>query len=214
MGKIFLIAGLGADTRVYTGIDFGDYEVVHVNWLEPHKKDTLTTYTQKLVLQYHITPNSIIIGNSFGGMAAIEIAKQIPLEKVILISSIKTIHERSWYFPLFRIFPVYKLMPFKLLVFASCTIKRLFLNANANDLRLFRDMLLQSPPIFVKWAMGAALNWDNEVAPANLYQVIGDQDFVFSHKKTKDAFVIKGGVHNMLLTHKKEVNAYLKGVLK
>ena len=104
MSRVFLIAGLGADTRVYNNIDLNAHEVVCIDWIEPAKTETLITYTQKLINQYHISPNSIVIGNSLGGMIAVEIAKIIPLQKVILISSIKTINEAPWYFNLFRIF--------------------------------------------------------------------------------------------------------------
>jgi pimeloyl-ACP methyl ester carboxylesterase len=104
MSKIFLIPGLGADTRVYNNIDLGNHEVICVDWIEPHQTDTLSTYAQKLIYQYDITPKSVVIGNSLGGMIAVEIAKIIPLDKVILISSIKTVDEAPWYFSLLRLF--------------------------------------------------------------------------------------------------------------
>jgi hypothetical protein len=85
MRKIFLIAGLGADTRIFNNIDLGDNDVTPVDWIEPNQHDTLVTYSQKLIHQYNITANSIVIGNSLGGMIAVEIAKLIPLNKVILL---------------------------------------------------------------------------------------------------------------------------------
>jgi pimeloyl-ACP methyl ester carboxylesterase len=91
MSKIYLIASLGADTRVYNNIDLRDYEVIPVDWIEPDEKDTLASYAKRLVYQYNIAAHSVLIGNSMGGgMIAIEIAKLIPIKKVILISSIKT----------------------------------------------------------------------------------------------------------------------------
>ncbi len=88
MSKIFLIAGLGADTRLYNNIDLHDHDVIPVDWIEHNLRDTLATYAQNLIQQYHITINSIDIGTSLGGMIAIEIAKLVPLNKVILISSV------------------------------------------------------------------------------------------------------------------------------
>ena len=92
MSKIFLIAGLGADTRLYNNIDLQDNDVIPVDWIEPNENDTLSIYAQKIIHQYFIDGNSIVIGTSLGGMIAIEIAKHVRLNKVILISSIKTIH--------------------------------------------------------------------------------------------------------------------------
>ncbi|HEY4197133.1 MAG TPA: alpha/beta hydrolase, partial [Mucilaginibacter sp.] len=82
MAKIFLIAGMGADTRIFNNIEIPEeYDVTPVDWIPHHKTDTLETYSQKLICQYNITPNSIIIGNSLGGMLAIEIAKKVKLKK-------------------------------------------------------------------------------------------------------------------------------------
>jgi len=155
MSKVFLIAGLGADTRVYKNIDLSDHEVVSVDWIEPDKTDTLTTYAQKLILQYSITPNSIIIGNSLGGMIGIEMAKLIPLEKVIQISSIKTVDEAPWYFPLFRWLPIYKIIPGTWYKHLSFFVKFVFGKMNPDDAWLFMDMLKKSSPLFLKWAMEA-----------------------------------------------------------
>lgn len=55
MSKIYLIAGLGADTRIYNNIDLHEHDVVPIDWIEPNELDTLTTYSQKLIYQYNIT---------------------------------------------------------------------------------------------------------------------------------------------------------------
>jgi len=214
MSKIFLIPGLGADTRVYNNIDLNDHEVICVDWIEPHKTDTLATYAQKLIRQYHITPGSVVIGNSLGGMIAIEIAKAIPLSKVILISSIKTIDEAPGYFTFFRALPLYKLISGKTFTSMGFMIKPLFGKMSDTDKWLFNDMLRNSSPVFLKWAMDAALAWNNKTVPANVYIIAGDKDLIFSYKKIKDAIVVKGGTHIMIYDKAKEINKVLKMILK
>ena len=214
MGKIFLIAGLGADTRIYNNIDLDNHEVICIDWIEPDKTDTLATYSHKLVFQYHINPGSIVIGNSLGGMLAVEIAKFVPLQKAILISSIKTIDEAPWYFPLFRKLPVYKLIPGKLFSKLGPLIKPIFGKMNNGSGRLFSDMLEKSSPVFLKWAMGAVLHWDNKTIPANIYQLAGDEDLIFPYKKSKNVILVKGGTHIMVFDRAKEINKILKGILK
>jgi pimeloyl-ACP methyl ester carboxylesterase len=214
MSKIFLIAGLGADTRVYNNIDLHDYEIVPVDWIEPHQTDTLKTYAQKLIYQYNITTNSIVIGNSLGGMIGVEIANFISIKKLILISSIKTIDEAPWYFGLFNALPVYKIIPGKLLTSMGFMIRFMFGKMSAADNWLFNDMIKNSSPVFMKWAMGAALHWDNKIIPPNLYQITGDKDLMFSYKRIKDATIIKGGTHIMIFDRAKEINKILKRILK
>lgn len=214
MTKVFLIAGLGADTRVYNNIELQGVEVIPVDWLDPNLNDTLATYAQKLIHQYNISNNSVVIGNSLGGMIAIEIAKQISLKKVILISSIKTIAEAPWYFKLFKALPVYRLVPGNFFNNMGAALRLIFGNMSAQDLWLFKDMLQKSSPKFMKWAMKAVLQWDNTIVPPNVYHIVGDKDLVFSYKKIKDAVVIKGGTHIMIFDKAKEINKLLKRILK
>lgn len=214
MRKIFLISGLGADTRLYNNIDLLNNEVVPVDWIEPHVTDTLKTYSQKLIHQYDITNGSIVIGTSLGGMIAIEIAKQVALNKVILISSIKTVNEAPWYFNAFRKLPLYKAMSGEVLKKLGFLMKPIFGTFTADDLWIFEDMLKKSSPKFIKWAIKAVLAWKNETIPPNIYHLIGDKDMVFSHKQIKDAIVIKSGTHIMVYNKAKQVNKILRGILK
>ncbi len=214
MHKIFLIAGLGADTRLFNNIDLGDNDVTPVDWLEPNDHDTLTTYAQKLIHKYFITDNSIVIGVSLGGMIAVEIAKQIRLNKVILISTIKTVSEAPVYFKLGSVLPLYKLIPAIFLPKLGFMIKPVFGKMNAHDTWLFNDMLKQSSPKFMKWALGAVLKWKNETVPANLYHIVGDKDQFFNYKNISNAAIIKGGTHIMVFDKAKQINKLLKGILK
>jgi pimeloyl-ACP methyl ester carboxylesterase len=215
MSKVFLISGLGADTRLYNNIDIPeDYEVVPVDWLEPHETDTLEIYAQKIIYQYDIRPNSIIIGTSLGGMLTIEIAKKINLKKAILISSIKTVKEAPAYFSIFRRLPVYKFLPGSILNKLGFLIKPIFGHLKDNDAWLFNDMLSKNSPKFMKWALGAVLNWDNLTIPANVYHIHGDKDRVFPIKNIKNAAIVKDGSHIMIFDKAKQVNKWLKPILK
>jgi len=214
MTKIFLIPGLGADSRVYKNLNFDGYDVVYINWLEPVKTDTLSSYAQKLIYQYNITEHSIVVGNSLGGMIAVEIAKQVSLDKVILISSIKTIDEAPGYFSFFRNVPVYKIIPGKLFTSMDFLAELVFGEMAKEDRWLFKDMLKKSSTSFLKWAMHAILQWDNKIVPERIYHITGDKDLVFSYKKIKDATIVKGGTHVMIFDKAKEINKILKSILE
>jgi pimeloyl-ACP methyl ester carboxylesterase len=214
MSKIFLIAGLGADTRLYNNIDLGDNDVMPIDWIEPNETDTLNTYAQKLIHQYFITNNSIVIGVSLGGMLTIEIAKQLKLKKAILISSIKTIDETPWYFKFFNAMPIHKLITGGMLGKLSYLMKPCFGHMNEHDAWLFNDMVQKSSPTFLKWAIGAALKFDNKIVPANVYHIAGDKDLVFNYKKIKSPIIIEGGTHIMVFDKARQMNKILKGILK
>lgn len=215
MIEVYLISGLGADSRLFKNIVLpSGYEVVLVDWLIPNSTDTLTTYSQKIINQYSIDEKSIVIGVSLGGMISVEIAKQVKLNKVILISSIKTDKEAPWYFKFFRSLPVYKAIPGKLMTHVGFLIKPMFGNMNANDLQLFKNMLRNSSPVFLKWAMRAALYWKNNVDFPNLYHIIGDNDLIFPYKNIKNpTAIIKDGTHIMVFDKADEINKLLEEIL-
>ncbi|GAA4308943.1 hypothetical protein GCM10023149_03070 [Mucilaginibacter gynuensis] len=213
MSCVFLIPGLGADSRIYKNIHIEEYEVVYVNWLLPDLSDSLESYAQKLISHYNITDNSIVIGNSLGGMLAVEIAKQVKLDKVILISSIKSVDEAPWYFPVFRRVPLNRAIPGKVFTSMGFMVKPLFGKMSADEAWLFQDMLKNTSPVFAKWAMEAILKWTNRTIPENLYHITGNKDTVFDYKRIKGAYIVEGGTHIMIFDKADEINLWLKNIL-
>lgn len=213
MTSVFLIPGLGADKRIYKNIKLNNANITYTDWFEPEPDDTLSSYAQKLIDQYHITAGSVVIGNSLGGMIAVEIANKIKLKNVVLISSIKTVDEEPFYFSFFRWFPIYRLIPGSLFTRMGLLITPLFGKMYSVDAYLFNSMLQNTSPKFVKWAMGAALKWKNKTIPSNLYHIIGDKDLIFNYKKIKNATIVKSGTHIMVFDKAKEINQLLANIL-
>jgi pimeloyl-ACP methyl ester carboxylesterase len=213
MIKVFLIPGLGADYRIYKNIDLQGNDGVNVSWVEPDKNDTLASYAQKLIDKYQITAGSIVIGNSLGGMLAVEIANKIELNKVILISSIKSVHEIPASFKWFRFISIYRILPAKLFTSLGIFVKYAFGKMTKTDQQIFIDMLENTPPVFAKWAVGAILHWNNQVVPDHVYHIHGDKDKIFPSKRLRDATIIQGGTHIMIFNRAKEINTWLKNIL-
>lgn len=216
MIKVFLIPGLGADTRLYKNIVLPKgYERIPADWISPTENDNLSSYSQKLIDHYKILSGDVVIGDSLGGMIAVEIAKLVELGKVILISSIKTATEAPWYFKLFQKVPIYRPIPADVMNKVGFMVKLVFGAMSADDLTLFKSMLSSSSPVFLKWAMHAVLYFDNTAQIPNLYHIIGDKDQVFPYKKIKDpTAIIKGGTHIMVFDRADEINKLLAEILK
>lgn len=213
MEKIFLISGLGADEKLFRKLDLSGYEVIGLSWLEPSNSDTLTTYAAKLINAFRIEAGSIVIGVSLGGMLAVEIDKQVKLKHCIIISSIKTIAEAPGYFKFFKAFPVYKLIPAKWLISLGFLAKPLFYSKIGADSYLFNLMLQNTSPVFMKWAMHAALNWKGEEPGQHIHHIAGDADMIFNYRRIKNASLIKGGDHMMVFAKAKEISPMIRNIL-
>ncbi len=95
--RLYILSGLGADEQVFQRLDFSGFATTFIKWKTPHENESIEQYAKRLLDQI-TTIKPTIIGLSFGGIIAIEIAKQIETEKVILISSAKTKFEIPFYF--------------------------------------------------------------------------------------------------------------------
>jgi pimeloyl-ACP methyl ester carboxylesterase len=213
MDKVFLIAGMGADVRLFKNLDLSGFEVIDAAWIEPDYNDTITSYAKKLIAKYNITAQGNVIGVSLGGMLAVEIAKQVDLKNVIIISSIKSISEAPSYYQIFKVLPVYKLITGKLVLSMGKLLKPFFSKKMGGESHLFDSMLRNTSPVFLKWSMGAALHWDGQMPSQHIHHLIGDADMIFDYRKIKDAIVIPGGDHMMVFTRAKELNPIIRNIL-
>jgi hypothetical protein len=146
-------------------------------------------------------------------MLSVEIAKVVPMKKVILISSIKTRDEAPLYFSFFRNVPVQKLIPGKLMTSMGVMIRPMFGRMSEGDVKVFQEMLEGTSPVFMEWAMGAILAWKNDVILPNIFHITGDKDLIFDYRKIKDATIVKGGTHIMIFDKAGEINKLLKPIL-
>ena len=112
--QLYIFSGLGADERVFQRLDFSDFKTTYIKWIAPYDKETIEHYTTRLLDQI-TTTNPTLIGLSFGGLIAVEVAKQIDTEKVILIASAKTKNEIPFYYRFAGQLGLHKLLPTRLL---------------------------------------------------------------------------------------------------
>ena len=89
MKKIYCISGLGADERAFSKLNIKGFELKVIRWLMPIKDETLPEYASRM-RQDIDDDNPILMGLSFGGMLCTEIAKQVPVKKIIIDRICKT----------------------------------------------------------------------------------------------------------------------------
>lgn len=92
MKTIYCISGLGADERAFSKLNVEAYQLKVIPWLQPLQKETIEAYAKRMMVAID-EENPILMGLSFGGMLCIEISKQIAVQKIIIISSIKSYTE-------------------------------------------------------------------------------------------------------------------------
>ena len=211
--NIYCVSGLGADDRVFQKLKFEGYQPVHINWLDPEPKESIADYAKRLASQIK-SDDPIIIGLSFGGMIAVEIAKQINAKKVILISSVKNQQEVPFYFKIFRWLPIHRLIPAKLMLWFGQLLAAWFFSLQTIDERkLFKAILLDTDAKFMKWAIHRVVSWKNELIPENTYHIHGQSDRIFPNRFVHENFSVAKGGHFMIMNQAEHISQLLQKII-
>ena len=78
------------------------------------------------------------------------------------------------------------------------------------DKILFSEMLSQADNVFLKWAINAIVNWQNQVAPPRIIHIHGTKDILLPYAFVKADITVKGGVHLMVMKNPEMISKLLK----
>jgi pimeloyl-ACP methyl ester carboxylesterase len=209
MQKVYFISGLGADERAFSFLDLSFCEPVFVQWIRPLERETVPAYAVRLKEQIPET-SPIIVGLSFGGMVAVEIAKVFPCNKIVLLSSAKTQKEIPFYLKSMRWLPLHKLATPGFLKAANSFAYKLMGISRRPDKILFMKMLMQADEVFIKWSVDRIINWRNNTIPERTVHIHGTKDLLLPYAFVKADYTVRGGVHLMVMNRPAEISALLK----
>lgn len=212
MKKVYFIAGLGADSRAFSFLALDFCYPQFINWLQPAADETLSSYAERLFAVIK-DEEAIIVGLSFGGMLAIEIAKRHPATKVIIIASAKTYREIPSYLRFWRHFPIYKLHSDKIKNSAGSLVLSVLGAKGVEQKKLQLQIMKDSDPIFTRWAINAIVNWRNSTVPENVTHVHGTADKLLPYRYVKADFSIRDGEHVMVMDRPQELSQLLKQLI-
>ncbi|MBC7867969.1 MAG: alpha/beta hydrolase [Gloeobacteraceae cyanobacterium ES-bin-316] len=211
--KAYFISGLAADCRVFKYIQLPPgYETVFLDWISPLKNESLQAYSFRMAESIDTSQPFVLVGLSMGGMIATEIANKYQPVACILLSSVPTHKQMPGYFKLAYVLKLHRLVPIGLLQKASI-MKRGLAPDNKADKELLKQVIKDSDPAFIRWAMNAILCWKNETIPKPLWHIHGRKDEILPYRYTKPTHSVEGGNHVMIMSKAGELNKFLKEVL-
>lgn len=191
----YLIPGMGANHRIYTGFRLKYGQVHFLDWVDHRHSKNLTDYAH-IMAERVTTENNILIGSSMGGMMAVEMSRIIKPDLTVLVSAptgrhqFPTILKTAGASRFHRIVPVAAVPYFYKLADT-------FMGFKTDAQRaMFYEMLTGLGPRFVHFSVKAVLEWANTEDPEGRFiQIVGDQDKLFDHRKMANPLVVQGGGH-------------------
>ncbi len=214
--KLYLIAGLGYDKRIFKNLNVEGFDVEYLDWIEPKKNETLHDYAQRF-FPTNDAEKSVIIGHSLGGIAAQEIATIYKIEKIILISSVRSRSEIPYYFKVIK--------PLGLEVFFRrkwCMKTVKFWGSRhefttEEDQELFKDMIGNQTNNYLQWALRKVSGWRAPSVPAHteIVQIHGTRDRTFPFGKIRQPdFTVENGSHIMVYKEPDKISSLIRNILQ
>lgn len=211
MNKIYVFSGLGVDKRVFDNIDFGNLDVHFIDWIHPKKNESIEGYAHRISKKIQ-TNNPTIIGLSFGGMIAVEISKILDVEKLVLIASAKGKNELPMYYRLAGRLKLNLLIPNSIFKKQNVFMNWMFDIKLHSDKKLLKNILKDTDPLFLSWAIDKILNWNNTAYPQKCIHIHGNKDKLIPISNIKADFVIKDGGHFMTVTQSADIEKIIKSL--
>ena len=207
--ELYIFSGLGADERVFQLLDFSEFNAIYIKWIAPHNLETIEEYSSRIINQI-TTKKPILIGLSFGGLIAIEVAKQIETEKVIILASAKTRQEIPFYYRIAGKLNLHKFIPTRLFKSSTMLTNWFFGTRSNKEKQILKQILIDTDPVFLKWAIDKIVNWNNKKTLKNIVHIHGTNDKILPLRFVNCHVKVKGGGHFMTLNKADELNGLLK----
>ncbi|KAB8153141.1 alpha/beta hydrolase [Kordia sp. TARA_039_SRF] len=213
--QVYFMPGMAANPSIFKHITLpkDEFEVHFLSWFVPEKGETLSAYALRMT-QNITHKNVVLIGVSFGGILVQEMARHINVEKVFVVSSVKTKYELPRRMRFARKTKIYKLFPTSLVNNMSVLRKFAFGDLATKRLELYEEFLSVRDTYYLDWSIAQIVNWKQEEPLPNTIHIHGEKDRVFPIKYISDCIPVKGGTHIMILNKFKWFNENLPRLIK
>lgn len=205
----YCISGLGADKRAFQYLSLDN--LVHVEWIEPEKNESISSYSKRLSDQIETSEPFMLLGLSFGGIIACELAQMLNPVRTILISSIVYKSDLLLLFRLTGSLGLHKLFPASFMKPPMFLAKWFFGISEKEHIQLLKQILKETDTKFIKWAISRIL--DDEPIPAvnHLVRIHGTKDRLLPFT-TNIHYPVENGGHFMIVDRSEEVDEILKKI--
>ena len=213
---LILFSGLAADANVFVPQKLAFPQLVVPRWPVPRRNDTLESYCQRIAADLPSNGKLIIGGASFGGIVALQVAKNLSPAAVVLIGSVRSPSQLPWIAKLARpLKPFVQFIPVALLQLCCAPLASRTAKRFAPHLRGLAWQFCRSDREVFRWSLARILDWkDAPDLDCPVFHVHGSRDMVLPVRYTHPDETVAGGGHVISLTHPDAVNEFVRRVIQ
>jgi pimeloyl-ACP methyl ester carboxylesterase len=208
---VYFISGMSASSKIFERIHLPaeQYKTHFLEWIMPYSRnESMTKYAKRFAEQI-TEENPVIVGVSFGGMLAQEIARIIHCDKIILISSLKTPKEFSLFFKMTKALKLYRFLPINTINFTERLLMKNGTKKIKRTLSIYRKYLPLRSKRYLLWATRSFLHWKAQKNTVTMLRLHGDKDKIIPINKIGKCELIENGTHVMILTKSSIIQQHL-----
>ncbi len=205
-----MMPGMAANPSIFEHIKLDDniFEVVYLSWQVPHKGESLQAYAKRMS-QLIRHKNPVLIGVSFGGILVQEIARLISVQRVIIISSVKSYFELPTRMKLAKKTKAYKILPTGMVNYFEQMMNFPLGKTVKKRLQLYKKYMFVTDKYYLDWSIENIICWQQKCPDPNVIHIHGDKDNVFPIEFISDFELVPGGTHIMIINKYKWLNKHL-----
>ncbi len=212
--RIVFISGLGADETAFSKLGDLGYQKVYAKWLLPKEGEHISSYASRMISKYNITFNDVLVGLSFGGLVAQQIAALNNNKKVILVSSFLSKENLPSYLYFGLTTGLYRFTPKKQFDFINKKIADKLNSGHQSSRKVLLSMLEKSDMNLVKWSVHQIAVWKPIANPAfELHSLQGTNDLLVKSWETHNKHMVQDGTHFMVHDRADEITGIIANIL-
>ena len=205
---IYFVPGLAASSKIFEHIQLSKevFELHFLEWIIPSSiNESLEGYAKRMAA-FVTESNAILVGVSFGGIMVQEMSKFLTVQKIILISSIKSSNELPTMLKVIEKTHLYKLFPSKYVSNFENYAAYAFGDFAKKRVKLYKEYLSVRDALYLNWAIENVLKWNQTEPLKNTVHIHGTNDHIFPIKHINDCIPVKNGTHEMIIFKAKTIS--------
>ena len=211
---IYFMPGMAASPKIFEFISLSEpFECHLLSWIPPQKNEPLSDYAKRMAERVK-QPNPILVGVSFGGVLVQEMAHNLNVRALVLVSSIKSHNELPRAMKMADRTNIHKLLPTQWIKSLDALALFAFGNGIKKRLELYQKYLSERDPEYLNWAIDTLVHWKQERLEIPFLHIHGSKDNVFPAKHLQSPVEFIDGGHAIILTQSQWFNANLALLLK
>ena len=212
--SIALMPGFCCNSKIFERLKLPSGHIIKLDWITPEKKESIQSYAARLITPKMRTAEELVlIGHSFGGVIVQEMARIIPVEKIILISSVTSRKGLSNGLHLVRNLRL-DIWVHKWTINGTFWMWGKGAGFTRETKPLFKQALKDYKNSYFRWSVKNLARWEqltqNDI---RLVQIHGSKDPIFPIKKVQNPIIIKNGKHLMVYDRADEISKIISDIL-